>query len=339
MRHPWELKRVNSFCVASSYGWMRIRDLSNEQSWGKTMDQNNCEPAVDRAWTRKRNLELLHSECSKEFEAICKLPPLKDNKGLIEAYELELGNIVRRHRNRFSKPDHFAHVEQIITSANAAAAGIQKFVEDFNQLADPNQMKLILKVANIIEPAMFPEQSVDMPMSPVFIMWLAAMIRTMDVIKQAIPVATGLSGKKEKGRPPSRYVQAALELIMLWESILFDAAPEPKPPYLAKIVGLVPTAKKKIAWGKEGPEATQVSTEFCRLALRMINPKIKFREVLTAINNARKKRQWLLVKALKSTRRRHPRDPFRHFIRNVAEGKRNIKKTDLFSIPYFLQLY
>jgi hypothetical protein len=71
------------------------------------MEQNNCEPAVDRAWARKWTLQLLHSECSKEFEAICKLPPLKDNKELIEAYQLELGNIVLRHRNRFSKPDNF----------------------------------------------------------------------------------------------------------------------------------------------------------------------------------------------------------------------------------------
>jgi hypothetical protein len=207
------------------------------------------------------------------------------------------------------------------------------------QLADPDQMKLILKAANIIEPAMFQKQSVDMPMSPVFIMWLAAMIRTMNVIKQAIPVATGLSGKKGKGRPPSRYVQAALELIMLWESILLDAAPEPKPPYLAKIVRWVPTAKKKIAGGKDGPEATQVSTEFCRLALRMIDPKIKLRQVLTAINNARKERQWFFFQALESTRRKYPHDPFRHLIKNVAEGKENIKKTHLFSIPYFLQLY
>jgi hypothetical protein len=48
-------------------------------------------PEADQTWEEKWTQDLLHSKFADDFEAICKLPPLKDDRSLIEAYQLELG--------------------------------------------------------------------------------------------------------------------------------------------------------------------------------------------------------------------------------------------------------
>jgi len=297
-----------------------------------------------KAWSEKWTLDLLHSKFSDEFKAICKLAPLKDNEALIEAHQLELADIVLRYSNRFSKKDHLAHIEQCIRSADAAAQGLKTFLDDLVQLRDPDQMKLVMKAANIIDPSIFPEEIFNVTSSYVLIIALGTIIRAMKALSPAIRIGTGVAEKKGRGRPSSPYLQAALELIFLWERILLDAMPEPSPPYYGKRGRVVPVAKKQLGLGKlknnkQELEATQVSTESCRLAFHMINPEIKSREVRTAINSARKERSWLLVEGLEDARSRHGSDPLKHFIRDIATGKKSIQKTHLFSLPYFLRHY
>jgi hypothetical protein len=185
-------------------------------------------PEVDQTWEKKRTQDFLHSQ--DDFEAICKLPPLKDDKSLIESYELELGRIIRLYRNRLLRKDYVSTVRRCMKSADAAAQALEVFVRDFVELRDPYAMRLIMTAASIVNPRAFPENVGSF--NPLFA--LGAIGMTMKDLKPAIKIATGISETQSRGRPFSAYTQAALELIFLWERILLDASPEPEPPLLAK---------------------------------------------------------------------------------------------------------
>jgi hypothetical protein len=297
------------------------------------------EPLEGDAWANKQDLDWLTS--TEEFKAICKLPPLLDNKKLIEAYQLKLATIVLRYRNRFSRGDYFQNIQQCIKSADAAAESLQTFLDHFADLRDADQMNFVIKAANMIDKNVFSEE-LHIPHLNLFFT-LRAIIRTMKVLSPAVRIATGVSDERLRGRPSSHYVQAALELIFLWQMILAESLPDPEPPYVAKIVK-VPVAKRQVGLGKEINnkrylEATQPSTEFCRLAFRMIDPKLELKDVITAINNARELNEWLFVDALEDARSEGSHDPIPHFIRDIASGKKNLAQKQLFSIPYLLRLY
>jgi hypothetical protein len=63
------------------------------------------------------------------------------------------------------------------------------------------------------------------------------------------------------------------------------------------------------------------------------------KDVITAVNNARRLKEWLFFDALEDVRGEHPHDPVRHFIRDIASGKKKLAQKDLFSLPYLLRLY
>jgi hypothetical protein len=110
-------------------------------------------------WAQKQMVDLLNSKFSKEFKAICSIPPLRGNKDLVETYQLELATIVLRYRNRFSKEDYFDHIQQCMKAADAAAESLQTFLEKLNHLRDADQMNLIIKAANIIDAGVFSDGS------------------------------------------------------------------------------------------------------------------------------------------------------------------------------------
>src|SRR6185503_16435053 len=110
----------------------------------------------------------------------------------------------------------------------------------------------------------------------------------MLTLHAAIILGTGISGvSKGKGRPPSPYVEPALELIQVWESLTATRYAEDSPLWLMK---RVPTPKKLEISEPKGKDqkylTKQPSTEFILIALRMIDPKIKDAEVFTAIKKA-----------------------------------------------------
>jgi hypothetical protein len=119
------------------------------------------------------------------------------------------------------------------------------------------------------------------------------LLLTVEILGTAVALATGVPKVAPKpGRPRSRYVEPAMELISLWQ---FMTAEQMQPPFNVNIwiAKPVPTAKKQVKRGEQDMEASQESTEFCRLAFRMIDPEIKLAQVRTAINNARKcQDQW-----------------------------------------------
>ena len=77
-------------------------------------------------------------------------------------------------------------------------------------------------------------------------------------------------GPQRKGRPPVPYVLAAYELIELWEALTGRKAVYPK----------------GSAKGEDDEcEAVQPSTEFIRLALKMIDPDVTNAQVITCLKH------------------------------------------------------
>jgi hypothetical protein len=259
---------------------------------------------------------------TKEFKAMCKLRPLRNN--FIEKHHLELANIVSRYSPRFCNKDYFAGIERSIQSINAATEALEAALDDLI-LLDSDHLETVKVAAKWIDQKRFAKDAVLMTD-------LFEIIQKMRVLSAAVKIGTGVSAaKKSQGRPPSPYVQAAFELIWLWERIT-EVRLNPLP--LVQL-GHFPTAKKEIKENEEREiQATQESTEFCRLAFRMINPNIKLKEVRTAINNALSGREWMDRREMSLAEERHTLTPTYYLIKRIAAGKEIVAKSHYFLLPF-----
>ena len=150
---------------------------------------------------------------------------------------------------------------------------------------DTEHIEAVLAVCTELHPRLFEKHNRES-----FSGHIRELLLTVEILGTATALATGVSGAAPgAGRPRSRYVQPAMELISLWQ---FMTAEQIQPPFNVNIwiTKPVPTAKKQVEKEERDIEASQESTEFCRLAFRMIDPDIKLAQVRTAINNARKYR-------------------------------------------------
>jgi hypothetical protein len=229
----------------------------------------------------------LWADFPAELKEVCNLSQLRLDPRLIDPFLLQLGTIIYRHRNRYSTNDYFDRVEQFIRSTNAAADNIDLVIECFGKM-DIAHINSVLSVAIEIFPRPFFEKQ-DLEG---FFRLLGDIRVLMMTLNVAVKIGTGVSGApRGKGRPPSPYMLPALELIEAWESITAKKLGEDSPVMLIK---RIPTPKRLDTSGPKDKErqfeTKQPSTEFIRLALRMIKPDIKDSEVLTAIKRALKLR-------------------------------------------------
>ena len=143
---------------------------------------------------------------------------------------------------------------------------------------DIEQLQMVVVIASEIFPQPLEKRDVR-----AFLRLLHDFQALMLTLHAAIKLGTGISElPKSKGRPSSPYVQPALELIQVWESLTATPYCEDSP---LEVIKRVPTPKRLEV--KDRKYLTkQPSTEFILIALRMINPKIKDAEVFTAIKNA-----------------------------------------------------
>jgi hypothetical protein len=256
-------------------------------------------------------LERIPSRYPQEFEAICNLRTFKkqdqredgqdDNKegrkddeevkrkDLLDYLKLELDDIVTKYKRRFSDNGHyFANIAECIRFAQAAPDYLQAVCDRLAKL-DGTHIETLWTMASEIDPNEFAERDYMGLLNQ-----LSSMIHTMKLLTVALPFATGVSGNKRgQGRPPKRYFEAAMEMILLWEIVTAESKP---PPYNPDVffIEAVKTAKKEVKKGEPDIVASKDSVEFCRLVFRMIDPNITLPQVRTAINNARKAREmWL----------------------------------------------
>jgi hypothetical protein len=226
---------------------------------------------------RRRELELeyansheLSVESPSKFSRICGLiraamtddaPPSMDDPKTVQ---LNISEIVNRHRNRHARdPDYFERIRRAIHSAEAAAEHIDKMVNALLNIDDA-QRDAFMFVANTLSLGRFEGDTLEDLAHDV----LEAQL-TMHLFGRALRLSTlEPLEQRRKGRPRVRYVLAAYELIEMWEALTGQKAVYPK----------------GSAKGKAGKcEAVQPSTEFIRLALKMIDPEIKNAQAITCL--------------------------------------------------------
>jgi len=254
------------------------------------------------ALIEKIQLDQLRADFPREVEQIRNLEPLRSSPHLVDGLLLKLDEIVLFARRRLDKR-HVARVEQAIRSSNDAAANIAQVMDGLAKM-DIEQLQGVLVIAREIFPQPLEKRDVS-----AFLRLLHDFQALMLTLHAAIKLGTGISGlPKGKGRPSSPYVQPALALIEVWETLTATPYWEDSP---VAFIKRVPTPKKLELSGPKGKDqkylTKQPSTEFILIALRMINPKIKDAEVFTAIKNALAERDEVYDFVRRNLRRKPPR--------------------------------
>jgi len=222
-------------------------------------------------------LEEFRAAFPQEIQQICALRPLRSRPELIEGFLLRLDDIVGFARRRL-EADHLDRTLLSIRSSKDAAEKIATVSEALAKL-DGEQLETVLSIAAEISPRPFFENQ-DLNG---FFRLLHDLRTLLLTLHAAIQFGTGIVDQPtRRGRPRSRYVRQALELIDAWENITAEQFAEDSPLWLRK---RVPTPKREKTDDKKSV-IIQPSTEFIGIALRMIDPKIKDAQVFTAIKNA-----------------------------------------------------
>jgi hypothetical protein len=254
------------------------------------------------ALIEKFQLDQLRADFPRELEQICNLEPWRSKPHLVDDLLLKLDKIVGLARRRLDKQQE-ASVVQAIRSSNVAAANIAQMIDGLAKM-DIEQLQTVLVIARGISPKPFEKRDVSASLR-----LLHDLQTLMLTLHSAIEWGTGIFDlPKGKGRPSSPYVQPALELIEVWESL--TATPYWEDSRVA-LIKRVPTPKRLEVSGPRGKDprylTKQPSTEFILIALRMINPNIKNAEVFTAIKKALAERDELLVFVRRKLRRKPPK--------------------------------
>jgi hypothetical protein len=241
-------------------------------------------------------LKRIQSMYPRELDAICKLPSIRNRKDMLDHLKLELEEIVTKYRRRYADANYFRHIEECVRFTKSAATNLEDVADRLVKL-DGTHIETLWRVAHEIDSNGFSKAS----FRALFVQ-VISMSQTLDLLAGALTVATGIAAgdKRGKGRPPNPYPEVAGELIELWERITAEQKP---PPYNPDVLWIKPVsaAKKQVKEGEPDTHASEESTEFCRLVLRMIDPNLTMPQVRTAVNNARQDRKWL-VEFLQSTK-------------------------------------
>ena len=180
-------------------------------------------------------LDQLRADFPQEVEQICNLEPLRSSPHLVDDLLLKLDKIVVFARRRLDK-QHIARVEQAIRSSNDAAAKIAQVMDGLAKM-DIEQLQSVLFIAR--EAFRQPLEKRDVS---AFFRLLNDFQALMLTLHAAIQLGTGISElPKGKGRPSSRYVQPALELIDVWEFLTATPYCEGSP---LEVIKRVPTPKR-----------------------------------------------------------------------------------------------
>lgn len=253
----------------------------------------------------KNLLEQLRTDFPREFEQISSLAPLRSSPHLLHDLLVKLDELVRLGRRRL-EGEYVDRVVQSMRSSIDAAANIEKVTAGLKTM-DSAQRDTALAVANDIFPyPFFAGRDLDG-----FFRLLADFQTLMLTLHKAIKFATAIPDtRRRKGRPSSPYLQTALVLINVWETVTAELSRGKSPNAIMKRVPM----PKRLKVNDQRFPTKQASTEFIAIALRMINPRIKDAEVFTAIQRAltqRKKFQEFVRRKLSKYRVRLVKTPQR----------------------------
>jgi hypothetical protein len=225
----------------------------------------------------KLRLAEFKAEFPNEVAQICNLAPLQAKPDLLDDFLLKVVNIVGLGRRRLDK-DHVERIIKSIRSSKDAADKIPAIAEALGEM-DAGELGNVLSIATEVFPRPFFKNQDPMGIFRL----LRDFHNLLLTLHAAIQLGTGIDERPPgRGRPSSPYVQPTLKLIEAWEVITAEQSWNDLPLLRVKDV---PTPKR-LDVRDQKIVTKQPSTEFIRIALRMIDPNIKDAQVFTAIKNA-----------------------------------------------------
>ena len=187
-----------------------------------------------------------------------------------EILRYELGKIVYLFKKRYRDPEYQKNIVNLVEQTNIAADALAEFFGGFRRL-DAYHLEAFFDVVSGVAPpdipseyALFPEIKrpeilIEMEKLSLRVQWVAFAMRGITA-PEAKPAG--------RSRPTLPYLMPTLRLMELWEMFSGSSVVSPK------------------NFGKKYTEAIQPSTEFVRLALTMIDPKVTAANAITSIRNA-----------------------------------------------------
>jgi hypothetical protein len=211
----------------------------------------------------------------KETTEICSLRPLQSRKHLLDNFLLTVDEIVGFHRRRL-KPGQVERVAQAIRFSKDGADKIQIVSEALAQM-DAQQLEIVFSLARLFIKSF----SKNGDSGEVFRL-LDETAALLHALHKALQFGTRIEDRPTgRGRPPSAYVWETVHLMQIWENFI----PEQFAHSPHSLIKRVPTPKKYVTEDNE-IVVKQPSTQFIRIALRMIHPTITEPQVFTAIKQA-----------------------------------------------------
>jgi hypothetical protein len=170
-----------------------------------------------------------------------------------------IGEVVYFYRHRYKHPRYFDRIKKSIAEAQAAAEGLEK-VKQGLLLLDVEHIKALVVTLNAFR-SLSGNKLEEVGYSEVFKKLNEASI-WLQVCGAALEMATGLTPQKPgRGRPFLPYQIPTLALMDVWEELTGQPAVVPK--------GTAPGKSSS------SEEATQPSTQFIYLCLKMIDSKFQ----------------------------------------------------------------
>jgi hypothetical protein len=225
----------------------------------------------------KLRLAAFKAEFPDQVMQICNLSPLQFRPDLLDDFLLTVEHIVGLGRRRL-EADQIERIVKSIRSSKDAADKIPAIMEALGNM-DAEQIKNVLSIATELFPRPFFKNQDPRGIGRL----LQDFWKLLLTLHVAIQLGTGIVDRpRHRGRPSSPYVRHVLELMEAWEFVTAEQSWKDSP---LLIVKPIPTPKR-LEVKDQKIVTKQPSTEFIRIALRMIDPNIKDAQVFTAIKNA-----------------------------------------------------
>jgi hypothetical protein len=191
-----------------------------------------------------------------------------------EVLRYELGQIVYRIR-RYRDPGYAKNISDLEEHTAAAAIALGKAAANFARLDSLHKETFGDAIAGFASYGIdaFSSANAGLQLYQEIIFELEKMSRKAQLVAFSVKGIRAFESKQAgRSRPKLPYLMPTLRFIELWEALTG-----------AKVVAPKGVAKDH---GKDGKGAIQPSTEFIRLALKMIDPKITAANAITSIKNA-----------------------------------------------------
>jgi hypothetical protein len=250
---------------------------------GRQSTRRKRKPAPDRTESEaeRRRFLLEHAYHFKEFQGILgQIKKLPGIEGVVSDGDLRwgLGQIVETHRRRY-EGNYFEKVRQCVDEAKALSDRLRSMLEMLAGLDATHMQEWMQWLALFSSQRFTPTTRKRLGLDKIELMKVLEQIAILSSVMKlhwmSLMLATGVGldePQPRRGRPALPYTAPTGELAALWEELTNKPAVSPK----------------GTAQGKDGTEeASQPSTQFIYLALKMIHSNVTVSNAMTSIKAVR----------------------------------------------------